>query len=69
MKFGDVTGRVWRIEVSTAANEALVFRVALLRYRDTVTQLTYTPAARADTEHDGYVAVIVPRAAQRLAQR
>jgi len=69
VKFGDVIGRVWRIEVSTAANEALVFRVALLRYRDTVTQLTYTPAARADTEHDGYVAVIVPRAAQRLAQR
>ncbi len=66
--FGKVTGRVWRIEVATSAAETLVFRVALLRYRDTVTQLTYTPVDAADTEHDGYVAMVVPRLAQRLTQ-
>jgi len=67
--FDGVTGRVWRIEVSTAADKTFVFRVTLLRYRETVTQLTYTPAERADTGHDGFVSVVVPRAAQRLAQR
>jgi len=66
--FGDVTGRVWRIAVTTSADETLVFRVALLRYRDTVTQLTYTPAPRADTQHSGFAARVVPRAAQRLTQ-
>ncbi|MBA2446381.1 MAG: hypothetical protein H0V49_13800 [Nocardioidaceae bacterium] len=68
VEFADVTGRVWRIEVATSPKVRLVFRTALLRYRGTVTQLTFTPAARADTGHDGYVAVVVPRAAQRLTQ-
>lgn len=69
VRLADVTGRVWRIEVATSPEVQLIFRVALLRYRDTVTQVTYTPAARADTSHDGYAAVVVPRAAQRLTQR
>lgn len=67
--FGAVTGRVWRIEVTTSPDQTLVFRVALLRYRDTVAQLTFTPVEAADTDHDGYVAMVVPRLAQRLTQR
>ena len=58
---------IWRIAVGTSEDKALIFRVALVRVGNVVSQLTFTPSRNYDIR-DGQYVVLTQRVAARLHQ-
>ena len=59
------SGRVWQLRQKVSKKKVVTFRVALVRFGDTVAEMTFTPVGTYDVSHVEFVA-LARRAAVRL---